>query len=95
MSIWADIHRRSNGVQVRKEDTVEDDLSFFQRMFFDAMKIPKDMYKDMFPGTDINKDIKTGQIKELNIRIQDLDKKMKKLTKINNKLYHECLGRHT
>lgn len=36
-----------------------------------------------------------GQIKELNMRIQVLDKEMKKLAKLNNKLYHECLDRST
>lgn len=35
-----------------------------------------------------------GEMKELSIRIQVLDKEMKKLAKIN-KLYHECLGRST
>ena len=36
-----------------------------------------------------------GEMKELSIRIQVLDKKMKKLAKINKKLYHECLDRST
>lgn len=35
-----------------------------------------------------------GEMKELSIRIQVLDKEMKKLAKIN-KLYHECLDRST
>ena len=36
-----------------------------------------------------------GEIKELSIRIQVLDKEMKKLAKINKKLYNECLDRST
>jgi len=71
MSIWVDIHRRSNGLQVRQEDTVQDGLDYFH----------------------INVSGE-GEIKELTLRIRELEKEMKKLTKIN-KLYYEHLDRHT
>ena len=52
MSIWADIHRRSNGLQVRQEDTVQDDLDYFQEKVVHILKIPR-RWMDPFSNIDI------------------------------------------
>ena len=57
MSIWADIHRRSNGIQVRQEDTVQDDLDYFQEKVVHILKIPRGWMVN-FPNIDIQKDLK-------------------------------------
>ena len=57
MSIWADIHRRSNGLQVRQEDTVQDDLDYFQEKVVHILKIPR-RWMDPFSNIDIQKDLK-------------------------------------
>ena len=44
MSIWADINRRSQGLQKRKEDTVEDDIEFLWKKIFEAAGIPADTF---------------------------------------------------
>lgn len=40
MSIWADIHRRSNGIQERKEDTFQD---------IDDMVYPNVDFSSLYP----------------------------------------------
>ena len=57
MSIWADIHRRSNGIQVRQEDTVQDDLDYIEEKFVKILKIPR-RWMITFPNIDIQKDLK-------------------------------------
>lgn len=57
MSIWADIHRRSNGLQVRQEDTVQDDLDYFQDTYMKILKIPR-RWMDSFSNIDIKADLK-------------------------------------
>lgn len=57
MSIWADIHRRSNGLQVRQEDTVQDDLDYIEEKFMKILKIPR-RWVDPFSNIDIQKDLK-------------------------------------
>ena len=57
MSIWADIHRRSNGLQVRQEDTVQDDLDYFLSKMMKNLKIPGN-WVDNFSNIDIQADLK-------------------------------------
>lgn len=57
MSIWADIHRRSNGLQVRQEDTVQDDLDYIQEKFVKILKIPR-RWMNPLSNIDIQKDLK-------------------------------------
>ena len=57
MSIWADIHRRSNGLQVRQEDTVQDDLDYIEEKFAKILKIPR-RWMNPLSNIDIQKDLK-------------------------------------
>lgn len=57
MSIWRDIHRRSNGLQVRQEDTVQDDLDYFQEKVVQILKIPR-RGMNPFSNIDIKKNLK-------------------------------------
>lgn len=57
MSIWADIHRRSNGLQVRQEDTVQDDQDYFQEKVVQILKIPR-RWMNPLSNIDIQKDLK-------------------------------------
>lgn len=57
MSIWADIHRRSNGLQARREDTVQDDLEYFRSKMVKNLKIPGNWVDD-FSNIDIQKVLK-------------------------------------
>lgn len=51
------MHRRSNGLQVRQEDTVQDDLEYFRSKMVKNLKIPGNWVDDFF-NIDIQKVLK-------------------------------------
>lgn len=59
MSVWADIHRRANGLQERKEDKIwppqEDDLEFLRKKISEAARIPMDVFRASYIIEPINK----------------------------------------
>lgn len=60
MSVWADIHRRANGLQERKEDNIrpqEDDLDLLRKKIFEAARIPMDVFRAYYIMDPINKNI--------------------------------------
>lgn len=75
MSIWFDIHKRSNGLQERKEDIIKDEDNSW--VFYDP-----DIIKKM------TEDLKKEQVK-LSASISDLRRKLNKFT-WNNKKYIKC-----
>lgn len=75
MSIWFDIHKRSNGLQERKEDIIKDEDNSW--VFYDP-----DIIKKM------TEDLKKEQVK-LSTSISDLRRELDKFTWYNKK-YNKC-----
>ena len=57
MSVWADIHRRANGLQEKKEDKImqqEDDLEFLMKKISVSAASPMDVFRAYYTIDPIN-----------------------------------------